>query len=299
MIADPKADRWKPVVARFGDKFYIEVDQITIGQWLGKSPAHRASTKPKATAKKAAPGVPYFKGNDKAGNEVKVEAKLNNPKGGRCQWLYRVVVNGKQLVQVDSIYYDDSAAAIVFCNQIAEQACKKKVSKEDADKKKMAHQKLKASLYDERMKDPVWNSKVQAAASAVAPETCSQDDKEGAMQGDLAIGPDANAEQASDDANGNGDSHKRGARMGSDKTEKSNVKKRPAAPSTPPSFKRPAVAPTAAAPATAAAPTAAAPTAAPAAAPSTPPQLAGTTSPSAMGQTVRTGISPPAISDSE
>ena len=110
------------------------------------------------------PPAPYFKGTDKDGNQVKVEYKLNNPKKkkARCQWLYRVMVGGVQLVQVDSIYFEDTSRAIAFVNDIAMSACETRVTKDDADKMKSDHQKRNYELYEKRLKDPTWCNKAVA-----------------------------------------------------------------------------------------------------------------------------------------
>ena len=95
---------------------------------------------------------------------------MNNPKKSRCQWLYRVMVAGVQLVQVDSIYFEDATAAIKFVNDIARTACEQTVTKEEADKMKIAHQIKFKNLYEMRLEDSAWNDKAldEPAAKAKA-----------------------------------------------------------------------------------------------------------------------------------
>ncbi len=146
-----------------------EVVHMTIGKWkkTQAAPAAKrdkpAGTSAEQTTEEELPDK--FKGTLKDGTtKVSVLLKWNRQKKCRHQHLVTVEVGGKQLVQIDSIYFKAMGDGITWANNIA----KKRITDDTMDKDKArdlktAHQEANQELYDARVKDPAWNNMLEAA----------------------------------------------------------------------------------------------------------------------------------------
>ena len=130
------------MVAKWSDGTYTEVPQVTVSRWKlahGHGSAPKAKAKPKATAK-AGNQEPneMWSGDDGRGNAIKVFRKKNFHKKARKQWLVCCTVNGKQLLQVDRIYFDDEFATKNWMmNEIVERVKTKGLTKDEATELKV------------------------------------------------------------------------------------------------------------------------------------------------------------------
>ena len=145
------------------------------------------------------------------GTEVEVALKWNRQKGCRHNHLVCILVAGKQLMQMDLIYFETTAAGIAWANKLAKKRAKDdSITKEHATGIKLEFMAKNVDLYNKRLEDPAWNNKLNdapthpdgtdgdaaeqtAPENAVVPhdeavhaeppphETCSQLDKGGAM----------------------------------------------------------------------------------------------------------------------
>jgi hypothetical protein len=225
-MVQPAGDASKGDIMRckWRDGMTREVVQMTVDKWMSMQPTPAASqsaqcesAKPENAKKNGndAEQLDLFKGEDSDGTKIQVQLKWNRQKNQRHQLLGVVKVAGKQLVQIDAIYFESKADMVAWCNDIAlTRVRNKELDKDQANTKKAKYQDDHLDLFKKRLKDLTWNNLLEQPEAADAPpaeapapetataedtgvdkepaavveatpehDTCSQDDKQGAVMG--------------------------------------------------------------------------------------------------------------------